>query len=369
MRSRIPPWHSDRGAAEAPVRSRPSARRRALPFLLAIVAVLASCAREPGHWICVSNERSGTVSVIDGSTRAVIATIPLGKRPRGIHASPDGRTLYVALSGSPITEPPGSDSPGSAPESLPPGDRSADGIGVVDLRALRLARVIKGGVDPEQFAVSPDGSLLYVANEDAAALSLIRTRDGSTARVVPMGEEPEGVGIAPGGQPVMVTCETQGEVFFLDPTGIPLGRVMVPGRPRSVAFLPDGSRAYVPAESHGTLSTIDVPHRQPAGIIALPPGSRPMGTAMARDGKTLYVSNGRAGTVSILDVPSLRLRANVKVGARPWGIGLSPNGRYLYVANGPSNDVSVIDTQSAREVGRIRAGEGPWGVAVVPSPR
>ena len=332
-RSRIPARHSDRSAG----------RHRALALLLCLlVAALASCGREPGQWVCVSNEKSGTVSVIDGSTRAVIATIPLGKRPRGIHASPDGRTLYVA---------------------------SADGIGVVDLRALHLARVIKGGVDPEEFAVSPDGSLLYIANEDAAALSLVRTRDGSTARVIPMGEEPEGVGIAPAGQPVMVTCETQGEVFFLDPTGIPLGRVMVPGRPRSVAFLPDGSRAYVPAESYGTLSTIDVAHRQPAGIIALPPGSRPMGTAMARDGKTLYVSNGRAGTVSILDVPSLRLRANVKVGARPWGIGLSPNGQYLYVANGPSNDVSVIDTEAARQVARIRVGEGPWGVAVVPSPR
>ncbi|MGE5178314.1 MAG: beta-propeller fold lactonase family protein [Bacteroidota bacterium] len=364
-RSRIPARDPDPSARPSSDGRTPP-RVRALGLLVCLVAAtLASCAREPGHWICVSNEKSGTVSVIDGATRAVIATIPLGKRPRGIHASPDGSTLYVALSGSPIAGPPGSGPPA---DSLPPADRSADGIGVVDLRALRLARVIKGGIDPEQFAISPDGSTLYIANEDAAALSLVRTRDGSIARVIPMGEEPEGVGIAPGGQPVMVTCEAQGEVFFLDPTGIPLGRVMVPGRPRSVAFLPDGSRAYVPAESHGTLSTIDVPHRQPAGIIALPSGSRPMGTAMARDGKTLYVSNGRAGTVSILDVPSLRLRANVKVGARPWGIGLSPNGRYLYVANGPSNDVSVIDTQAGREVGRIRVGEGPWGIAVVPSP-
>src|SRR3712207_9575355 len=43
----------------------------------------------------------------------VAATIPVGKRPRGIHASPDGGTLYVALSGSPITGPPQLDAKGN----------------------------------------------------------------------------------------------------------------------------------------------------------------------------------------------------------------------------------------------------------------
>src|SRR2546422_9797767 len=58
--------------------------------------------------VYVTNEASGDLTVIDASTQAVIATAPLGKRPRGIKASPDGRTLYVALSGSP-SAPPGTD--------------------------------------------------------------------------------------------------------------------------------------------------------------------------------------------------------------------------------------------------------------------
>lgn len=333
---------------------------------LALVIVGAGCGRsgEPSHWICVSNERSGTVTVIDGSTRSTLATITLGKRPRGIHASPDGRTLYVALSGSPIAGP-----PGSQPESLPPADRSADGIGVVDLRALALSRTFHAGIDPEQFAVSPDGRMLYVANEDAATLSLVRTTDGAIERVIPMGDEPEGVGVAPGSHEVIATCEGHGDVFVLDSTGIPLGRIEVPGRPRSVAFTPDGAKAFIPAETHGTLTRIDVRRRQPDTTFALPPNSRPMGTLMAPDAKTLYVSNGRGGTVSVLELPSLRLRGNVRVGPRPWGIGLSPGGRWLYVANGPSNDVSVVDTRALKEVARLAVGQGPWGIAVVPAPR
>lgn len=342
------------------------ARTGFLALCLAIAAMPGCARREPAHWICVSNERAGTVTVIDGATRATLATIRLGKRPRGVHASPDGRWLYVALSGSPIAGPPGSETPA---ESLPPADRSADGIGVVDLRAMALARTIRAGVDPEQFALSPDGSMLYVANEDAAALSLVRAADGAVVRVVPMGDEPEGVGVAPSGRMVVVTCEGFGDVFVLDAQGIPLGRMVVPGRPRSVAFLPDGSRAFIPAETHGTMTVVDLRRREADTVFALPSGSRPMGTVMTRDGRRLYVTNGRAGTVSVLDVATLRVRATIRVGARPWGAALSPGERWLYVANGPSNDLSVVDTRAEREVARLPAGAGPWGVAVVPAPR
>ena len=105
-------------------------------FLVATIASALSCSREPAPAapvaptgrLYVTNENSGDLSVIDTATRRVIATIPLGKRPRGIKVSPDGATLYVALSGSPMA-PPGTDE-----RTLPPPDRKADGIGVVDVK-------------------------------------------------------------------------------------------------------------------------------------------------------------------------------------------------------------------------------------------
>ena len=51
--------------------------------------------------IYVSNERSDNVTVINGATHKAVVTIPVGKRPRGIHLSPDGKTVYVAVSGTP----------------------------------------------------------------------------------------------------------------------------------------------------------------------------------------------------------------------------------------------------------------------------
>src|SRR5690606_15922824 len=37
-----------------------------------------------GYRVLVTNERSGDLTVIDGPTRQVLATVPLGKRPRGL---------------------------------------------------------------------------------------------------------------------------------------------------------------------------------------------------------------------------------------------------------------------------------------------
>ncbi|MEQ1871617.1 MAG: hypothetical protein ABL961_16500, partial [Vicinamibacterales bacterium] len=88
----------------------------------------------PALGVYVTNETSGDLSVIDAATNAVIGTIPLGKRPRGIAASPDGTTLFIALSGSPAA-PPGVDE-----SKLPPPDRTADGIGVVDIASMKLVR-------------------------------------------------------------------------------------------------------------------------------------------------------------------------------------------------------------------------------------
>src|SRR5262245_45221671 len=117
--------------------------RRALVIAATMVA-LSGCSRNeapppkpvdtpvpkptpPALGAYVTNEQSGDLTVIDAATRAVVTTVPLGKRPRGIAVSPDHTTLYVALSGSPTA------GPGVDEKTLPPPDRTADGIGVVDI--------------------------------------------------------------------------------------------------------------------------------------------------------------------------------------------------------------------------------------------
>src|SRR4029077_2846424 len=183
---------------------------------------------------------------------------------------------------------------------------------------------------------------------------------------------------------VYVTCEEKGEVFAIDPDQQRvLAKIDTGGRPRSVAFLPDGSRAYVACENGGYVAVIDARSHKSLSKIQLPTGSLPMGTAVSKDGKELYVSTGRGNTVAVIDTKKLEAQrspllsargegageesivAMIPVGNRAWGIALDPSGSKLYTANGASNDVSVVDLKSRKELRRIKVGDGPWGIAVV----
>jgi YVTN family beta-propeller protein len=327
----------------------------------------------PYH-IYVSNERSGDVTVIDGDTQSVVATVRVGKRPRGIHAGADGQLLYVALSGSPITGPPPLDARGNpiakkGDDDEDEADHSADGIGVVDLHRLTFVKKLPAGSDPEEFAVSRDGRQLYVSNEDVATLSVVDVGDGRVAAIVRVKPEPEGVALSPDGSRVYVTCETGGEVIVIDASrNRRVAEIPVGGRPRTVAFLPDGSRCFIPSETTGIVQVFETRGFTRLKTIALPPGSRPMGAVMDARRNRLYISTGRAGTVCLVDPTAGTLIKAIAVGKRPWGLGMSPDGRRLYVANGPSDDVSVIDLDAEKEVGRLKAGAGPWGIAIVEGP-
>src|ERR1700722_8686988 len=75
-----------RGAGAAADTSRPAASSTAAP------ALPPATGR-----VYASNEGANTISVIDLAKDTVVATIPVGNRPRGMALSPDGKTVYVTL--------------------------------------------------------------------------------------------------------------------------------------------------------------------------------------------------------------------------------------------------------------------------------
>ena len=101
-----------------------------------------------GATLYVVNGNDDTVSVIDTTRDAVVATIPLarpgdryaGANANGCAVSPDGTRLYVTLGGE-------------------------NALAVVDLAARRVLGRIPTGWYPTGVAVSRDGRALYVVNE------------------------------------------------------------------------------------------------------------------------------------------------------------------------------------------------------------
>jgi len=322
-----------------------------------------------GPRLYVSDETGSAVVVVDPDAGRVVQRLEIGKRPRGIKLAADGKHLLVALSGSPIG------GPGVDESKLPPADRAADGIGLVELPNGALVRKYQSGQDPESFAISPDGKTLYVSNEDAAEMSVLDLGSGNVRGRVKVGEEPEGVTVRPDGRVVYVSCEGENDIVAIDTTTLAvLGRVKTGARPRAIVFTSDGSTGFVTSENGGVVTVFDPTTNAVAMTIQVPRSGnsptppRPMGAVLARDNSQLFVSLGRARSIAVIDVAARKVARLIEdVGARPWGIGISADGKQLYTANGPSGDVSVVDIASGKTEKRISVGGSPWGIAVKPA--
>jgi len=311
----------------------------------------------------VTNEDGESVSVLDTGKGEVVATVNVGKRPRGLKLSRDGKELYVAVSGLP-----------KCPPSVPDEecaklkrDLTADGIAVIDTATLKLAKLLKSGSDPEQFDLSHDGKRLFVANEDSGTLTVVNASTGVVEQSVPVGKEPEGVRVAPDGRWIAVTSEEDNAVYLVDAHSLKVEKsVKVGKRPRDVAFTPDGKIAYISGEFDSSLYTTTIPDAASATqLLQLRKEARPMGIILDAPRKRLFLSTGRGGTVAVISLEGTpKLVAEIQVGARPWGIALSHDGKWLYSANGPSNDVAVVDTTTLQVVKKIAVGKSPWGVVL-----
>jgi YVTN family beta-propeller protein len=345
---------------------RGGALRRGIPGAAVLLAsawlALASAAQAAR--VYVSNEDDGTVTVVDTQRLTALATLPVGKRPRGLALSHDGTRLYVPLSGLPKCPPPMTDEDCARL----PRDPHADGIAVIDTATLRSLAVLRGVSDPERVEVSRDDRTLYISEEDAGRLAVLDVGRAKVRATVAVGREPEGVRASADGRWVLVTSEEENALAIVDArTHTLLCTVSVGKRPRDIAISPDSRTAYVSGEADASVYRVTLPSGAPAArLLELRSGARPMGVALDAPRGRLYVSTGRGGSVAVVSIADGRLVTEIAVGARPWGIALTEHGARLLTANGPSGDVSVVDTQSLSVIGKVSAGHGPWGVAADP---
>ncbi len=305
---------------------------------LALLAGLQSAQATPR--IFVTNEVGDTVTVIDALSNLVTATLNIGKRPRGIGIAPDGREIYVAVSGDNV-------------------------IAVIDPESLKILRTFPSGEDPETFAVHPNGNL-YISNEENAKASVFNPKTGALIAEIKVGIEPEGVAISPDGTRAIVTSESTNMLHVIAiPEHKIVANILVGARPRAASFSADGKLAYATSEISGEVKKIDVASGKIIGRMPLADDkAKPKDVLPSRDGKHLYVAGGRANRVFVLDEKTLEIETEIPVGNRVWGLALSKDGTRLYTTDGASDQISVIDTTANKVTATIPVGKMPWGIVI-----
>jgi YVTN family beta-propeller protein len=163
---------------------------------------------------------------------------------------------------------------------------------------------------PRRKRLAPlSGTALAVALV-AVGTSAFVPADGATSAVVKRFAGPtssQNLALTADNSFLVVANPDNNSVSFFDVRGdanIKLKETKVQTEPNGVAFLPDGSKAYVANTVSGTVSMI-----------------------------TTDLANGTVGKP-----------VKITVGTEPFALALTPNGTRLYVANARSNSLSVIDT-------------------------
>jgi PQQ-dependent catabolism-associated beta-propeller protein len=277
----------------------------------------------------------------------VLECIHVGERPRGLVASKDGKTLYVAVG-------------------------NANAIAIVDTASRKLLRSFPTP-DPETFALSPDETRIFIANENDSEMSEIRIADGTVLRKVTTGGEPEGTAVSRDGRLVIQASETGSMAHVIEAaTGKILDNLMVDTRPRYIAFTPDGSRFWVSSEVRGTVTVFDTATLKPVGKIDFDNAGltdnlvQAVGTRFTSDGKRAFVALGRGKLVVEVDPATLKIVRSWPVGLRAWNLALSPDESRIYTADGLDGTMSVIDLNSGKVLAPVKLGGKPWGVVSVP---
>jgi len=311
--------------------------------------------------------------VLDTVRGAVIATVIVGKRPRGLAVSHDGSRLYVAVSGVPRCP----SGVARARCARLPRDLAADGVAVVDTRTLKVLERLPAGSDPVELALGHSERQLFVADEDGG-VSVVNLRAGTLLTHIHVASGPRAVRVSPNGEWVAVASDLGHALTLIDSHLLESVRTTALGRlPVDLTFALDGREAYVADELDSAVYRIGmpaglagegtpVPAAHGSVLVRLPFADRPAGIALDASRGRLYVSTGRSGSVAVIALAGPTLLREVHVGTRPQGLALTPNERLLFIADRGSNAVTVLDTATLRVLAQVPVGHSPWAVAMGP---
>jgi YVTN family beta-propeller protein len=287
-------------------------------------AVIATI-KGPGHLAAIAynpqdgllylptQEANGRVYMIDPATNSFVGNpIPVGKLSSYITISPELERLYVS--------------------------NQFGGVSVIDTATRTVITEISSVVAPIGSAVSPKQRKLYVVNNQTSELSVIDATSNAVLDTLSIGcFNLLDVKIDALAHKALVTKSSCPELAVLDTkTDTLMATVRFPGspprRPQYIAIDAAAHRAYVSLvwgheedEMHGAIAIVDT------------------------------VDNSIVG--------------GIRVGSYPTRLVLHPSEKRLYITDRDDQSVYVVDTATDTVVGEIAVGSDPVDIAVVPATR
>jgi len=289
----------------------------------------------------VTNSGSGNVSVIDGGTGTVIATVDVSGSPSFLAVNTATNKTYV-------------------------GGPTSNSITVID--GSNNTNSINGVANnPAALAINPLTNQIYVATLDGKIYIINGSTDTISNSVTAQ------VGSAPVGQAAIVVDATTniafatiqgGNVTTVDggtfaTTNPPVG----PGGNAAMALNPVTHRVYVDSGSNG-ISVLDGSSN--AFTTLSPAQNLPWSLAVNPATNKIYVANSGANSVTVINGATNTVVDTVTTGVNPRAITVDPVKNLIFTANFGDATATIIDGSNDHAVSQPITITNPDSIAVDP---
>lgn len=249
--------------------------------------------------ICVANEGSNTVSVIETPTLQTVASFYTGKRSHVVAITNDGKHAWVA--------------------------NIADGtVSIVETVGYRVL-----GVIPVQQAMgitfSQDGQFAYVSSMNKT-VSVVDVAAHQIIETIPVGTNPHFLVLAPNGY-IWGTNTGQNDVFVIDPKeNKVVGTLEVGLAPQQITSGNKGTTGPLAYIFVGGLNKVVTTLADPKNLKIrdqIEVGEEPNGIWSNPVGSLVYVAHSKSNDLRVIDTATSQVLATVPLGRNPIRVVVS----------------------------------------------
>jgi len=308
--------------------------------MVVLAAGVVHASAQVPHTVYVANQSANTISVIDGATFLVAATIPTGRNPHGILVDVSKGVAYVC-------------------------NRSENTISVSDLQSRKeLARISAPG-GPHGMALSADGAMLFSTGEQEINVIDLATRQFVAS--IPVGQDPHMLHRSPDKTRLYTGNRRDGTISVIDIAKraviatIPVGRT-----PEDFAISPDGHEIIVGNMGDDSVTVIDAVTHAVTATVKLPERAAPIRLRYSPDGKTVFIASRRTAGVLRMDRSTRTITGHLPMKGFCCGMNFTPDHRVLYITGlGLGNTISQVDPETMKVTKTVRTGAGADCIEVV----
>jgi YVTN family beta-propeller protein len=292
--------------------------------------------------VYVPNSEAGTVSVIDPETYEVVVEHQVGVKPHHVTPSWDMQTLYALdtagdslIPFDPRTSQPGEPIPVEDPYNLyfsPDGELAlvvAERFSRIDLRDPETWELIaeipvpQPGVNHGDF--SADGRYFYVSTEWSGFVVKIDLQEHKVVEERQVGVEMIDTKLSPDGEVLFVADQDRNGVFVLDAEDLTeLEFIPTGDGAHGLYYSRDTTRLFVSNRMAGSVSVIDVASRAVEDTWTIPDGGSPDMGGVSVDGSELWLTGRYHGEAYVFDTETGELKERIPTGEGSHGLAVWP---------------------------------------------